>query len=162
MIVKTISWRNDDFTVFVLSSITFLSSKILSSISFGERLMASLVPTCKMMYSGLCRKIGFILSCMSLTLAPGNLFTLTLRFWDSRPGCRPKTIESPAMQIVPFGHGQSSLLSDVTLSFLSVSLKQIGDWMDSSFSCVFAELPVYCKYFSWFFFETQSSVLRLI
>ena len=67
---------------------------------------------------------------------------------------KPETIESPAMQIVPFGHGQSSLLSDVTLSFLSVSLIQIGDRMDSSLSCVFAELPLYCKYFS--------SVLRLI
>ena len=62
-----------------------------------------------MMYSGLRRKIGFILSCMSLTLAPEKLFTLTLHFWDSRHGCIPETIESPATQIVPFGHGQSSL-----------------------------------------------------
>ena len=107
------------------------------------------------MDSGLCRKIGFILSCMSLTLAPEKLFTWTLSFWDSRPGCRPETIESPAMQI-PFGYGQSSLLSDVTLSFLSASLMQIGDRMDSSLSCVFAELPLYCKYFSWFFFSKFS------
>ena len=75
-----------------------------------------------MMYSGLCHKIGFILLRMSLTLALEKLFTLTLRFWDSKPGCRPETIESPAMQIVPFGHGQSSLLPDVTLLFLSVRL----------------------------------------
>ena len=82
---------------------------------------------------------------MSVTLVPEKLFTLTLRFWDSRPGCRPKTIESPAMQIVPFGHGPSSPLPDVTLSFLFVSLTQIGDRMNSSLSCVFAELPLYCK-----------------
>ena len=88
---------------------------------------ASLVPMCKMMYSGLCRRIGFILSCMSLTLAPEKVFTLTLRFWDSRLGCRPERIESPVMQIVPVGHGPSSLLSDVTLLFLSVSLMQIRD-----------------------------------
>ena len=75
-----------------------------------------------MMYSGLCHKIGFILLRMSLTLALEKLFTLTLRFWDSRPGCRPEITESPAMQIVPFGHGQSSLLPDVTLSLLSVRL----------------------------------------
>ena len=107
-----------------------------------------------MMDSGLCRKIGFILSCMSLTLTPEKLFTLTLGFWDSRPGCRPETIESTAMQI-PFGHGQSSLLSDVTLSFLSASLMQIGDRMDSSLSCVFAELPLYCRYFHGFFFRNS-------
>ena len=59
-----------------------------------------------------------MLSCMSLTLPPEKNFTLTLRFWDSRPGCRPETIESPAMQIVPWiGHGQSSLLTDVTLYY---------------------------------------------
>ena len=79
---------------------------------------------------------------------PEKLLTLTLRFWSSRPGCRPETIESPVMQIVPFGHGQSSLLSDVTSSFISVSLIQIGDRVDSSLSSVFAELPLYCKYFS--------------
>ena len=83
-IVKTISWRgNDDFTIFVYLFDLFLSSKILSSISFGGRFKASLVPTCKMMYSGLCRKIGFILSCMSLTLAPEKFFALTLCFWDA-------------------------------------------------------------------------------
>ena len=63
---------------------------------------------------------------MSLTLAPEILFTLTLCFWDSKPGCRPETIESPAMQIVLFGDRQSSLLSDVTLSFISLWLIQIG------------------------------------
>ena len=68
-------------------------------------------------------------------------------FLGSRPVCRPETIESPAMQIAPFGHGQSSLLSDATLSFLSVSLIQIGDRMDSSLSCVLIELPLYCEYF---------------
>ena len=150
LIVKTISWRrNDDLKIFVPLFDPCLSSKILSSISFGDRFKASLVSTCKMIYSGLCRKIGFLLSCMSLTLVPEKLLALTLRFWDSRPGCRPGTIKSPAMQIVPFGHGQQSLLlSDVTLSSLSVSLIQIGDRMDSSLSCVFAELPLYCKYFS--------------
>ena len=51
-----------------ISSIFLLSSKVLSSISFGESFKASLVPTCKIMYSGLCRKIGFILSCMSSML----------------------------------------------------------------------------------------------
>ena len=91
------------------------------------------------MFLGLCRKIGFILSCMSLTLAPEKLFTLTLLFRDSRPGWKPETIESPAMHIVHFGHRQSSLLSDVTLSFISVSIIQIGERMDSSLSCVFAE-----------------------
>ena len=100
-----------------ISSIFFLSSNILSSISFGGKFKASLVPMCQMMYSGLCRRIGFILSCMSLTLAPEKLFTLTLRFRDSKPGSRPERIESPAIQIAPFGHGQPSLLSDVTLSF---------------------------------------------
>ena len=109
-----------------ISSIFLSSSKISSSVSFSGRFKASLVPTCKMIYSGLCRKIGFILSCMSLTLAPEKRFTLTLHFWDSRPGCRPETIEPPAIHAVPFGHGQSSLLSNVTLSFLSVS--QITDW----------------------------------
>ena len=74
---------------------------------------------------GLCRKIGFILTCMSPTSVPEKLFTLTLRFWDSKPGCKPETIES-AMHMVPFGHGQSLLLSDVTLSFISVSLIQVG------------------------------------
>ena len=52
---------------------------------------------------------------MSLELAPENLFILTLRFWDNRPGCKPETIESPAMHIVPFAHGQASILSDATL-----------------------------------------------
>ena len=51
-----------------ISSIFLLSSKVLPSISFGESFKASLVPTCKIMYSGLCRKIGFILSCMSSML----------------------------------------------------------------------------------------------
>ena len=96
---------------------------------------------------------------MSLTLVPEKLFTLTLSFLDSWPGCIPETIESPAMQIVSFGHEQSSLLSDVTLTFISVSLIQIGDRLDSSLSCVFAELPFYFKYFSLFFFEIESSVL---
>ena len=82
LIVKTISWRrNSDFTIFVSPFDPFLSSKILSTISFGGRFKASLVPTCKMIYSGLCRKIGFLLSSMSLTLAPEKLLTLTLRFW---------------------------------------------------------------------------------
>ena len=106
---------------------------------------------------------------MSLTLPPEKIFTVTLRFWDSRPGCRPETTESPVMQIVPWiGHGQSSLLTDVTLPFIlliQVSLIQIGDRMDSSLSCVFAELPLYCKYFSlllFFFFGNHSFVLRLI
>ena len=85
------------------------------------------------MYSGLCRRIGFISSYMSLTLVPEKIFTLTLRFQDSRPGCRPERIESPAMQTVPFGHGPSSLLSDVTLSFLSISLIQIGDHQPQPF-----------------------------
>ena len=102
-----------------ISSIFVLSSKILSRISFGGSFKAWLVPTCKIMYSGLRRKIGFILSCMFLTLAPEKLFTLTLCFWDSRPGCKPETTESPAMHIVPFGHWQSSLLLDATLSFMS-------------------------------------------
>ena len=122
-----------------ISSIFFLSSKILSSTSFGGRFKASLVSTYKMMYSGLCRKIGFILSCMSLTLAPEKLFTLTLRFWDSRSGCKHEKIESPGMHIILFGLGQSSRLSYVTLSFISVPLIQIGERMDSSLSCVFAE-----------------------
>ena len=104
------------------------------------------------MYSGLCRKIGFILSCMSVTLAPGKVFTLTLRFRNSRHGCRPERIESPAMEIVPVGHRPFSLLLDVTLSFLSISMMQIGDWMDSSLSCVSAELLLYCKYFHDFYF----------
>ena len=82
-IVKTISWRrNDDFTIFVYLLDLFFKFQILSSISFGGRFKISLVPACKMMYSGLCRKIGFILSCMSLTLAPEKLFALTLCFWD--------------------------------------------------------------------------------
>ena len=146
-----------------ISSIFVLSFKILSNILFGGSFRVPLVSTCKIMYSGLCRKIGFILSCMFLTLAPENLFTLTLCFWDSRSGCKPETIESPAMHVVPFGHGQSSLLLDATLSFISVSLIQIGGRMDSSLSRVFfAEVPLYCKYFSCFFFEIQSSVLRSI
>ena len=51
---------------------------------------------------------------------------------------KPETIESPAMQIVPFGHGQSSLLSYVILSFISVLMVQIGEKMRSSLSCAFA------------------------
>ena len=98
-----ISWcRNDDFTIFVYLFDLFLSSKTLSSISFGGRFKASLVPICEMIYSGLRCKIGFIWLCMSLALTPEKFFTLTLRFWDSRPGCRPETTESPAMQVVPF------------------------------------------------------------
>ena len=97
------------------------------------------MPQCKTMYSGLCREIGLILPRMSLTMAPEKLFTLTLRFRDSRPGYKPLTIESPAMHIVPFGHGQSSLLSDVTLLFISVSLMQISERTNSSLSFVFAE-----------------------
>ena len=100
-----------------------------------------------MIHSGLCRKIGFKLSWMSLTFAPEKLFTLTLSFWDSRP----ETIKSPAMQIVPFGLGQSSLVSDVTLSFLAVSLIQIGNKMGSSLSCLFAELPYIPNIFHDFF-----------
>ena len=111
----------------------FQISKILSSISFGGRFRISLVPMCKMIYSGLCRSIGFILSCMSQTLVPEKLFPSTLRFQDSRPGCRPERIESPAVQTVPFGHGPSSLLWDVTLSFLSISLIQIGDHQPQPF-----------------------------
>ena len=122
-----------------ISSIFILSSKILSIISFGGRFRASLVPTCQMMYSVLCRKIGFILLCMSLTLASQKLFTLILCFWDGRPGCKPEAIKSPAMHIVPFGHGQSSLLSDVIISFISVSLIQISEKMDPSWSCAFAK-----------------------
>ena len=41
-----------------ISVIFILSSKILSSISLDEKIRASLVPTCKMMYSALCRKIA--------------------------------------------------------------------------------------------------------
>ena len=74
---------------------------------------------------------------MFLTLAPERLLSLTLCFWDSRCGCKPETIESLAMDIVPFDHGQSSLLIDATLSFILVSLIQIGQRIDSSLSCVF-------------------------
>ena len=63
--------------------------------------MASLVPARKMMYSDLHRKIGFILPCMSLTLTPEKFFTVTLRFWDSKPGCNPETTESPTIHIIP-------------------------------------------------------------
>ena len=63
-----------------LPSSFFLSSNIFSSILFRGRFNASLALTCKMMNSGLCREIGFILSCMSLTLAPGKLFTLICVF----------------------------------------------------------------------------------
>ena len=120
-----------------ISSIFALNSKILSSISFGGSFKASLVPTRKTMYSGLCRKIGFILLCMSLTSALEKLFNLIMYFWDSRPGCKPETTESQAMHIVPFDHGQSSLLLDATLSFISVSLIQTGERIDSSLSCDF-------------------------
>ena len=133
-----ISWRrNDDFPVFVYLFNLCFKFKILSSISIGGSFKALLVPTCKIMYSGLCRKIGFILPCMSLTLATEKLFTLTLCFWNSRPGCKPETTESPVMHMVPFGHGQSSLLLNVTLLFISVSLIQIGERMNSSLPCVF-------------------------
>ena len=151
-IVKTISWRrNDDFTIFIYLFDLFLSSKILSSISFGGRFKALLVPTCIMRHSGLCRKIGFKLQCMSLTFASEKLFTLTLSFWDSWP----ETIESPATQIVPFGLGQSSLLSDVTLSFLAVSLIQIGNRMGSSLLYLFAELPYIPNIFHDFYFRNS-------
>ena len=63
-----------------ISSILGLNSKVLSSISFGGRFMASLVPKCKMMHSGLCCKAGFILFCISLILVLEKLFTLTLCF----------------------------------------------------------------------------------
>ena len=82
-----------------------------------------------MMYSDLCCKIGFILTCVPLTLAPEKLFTLTLCFWNGRPGCKRETTESLAMHIVPFDQRQFSLLSDVTLSFTSVSLTQISQRM---------------------------------
>ena len=147
-----------------ISSIFVLSFKILSNISFGGSFKAPLVPTCKIMYSGLCRKIGFIFSCMSLTLAPENLFTLTLCFWDSRSGCKPKTIESPAVHIVPFGHGQSSLLLDTTLSFISVSLIQIGGRMDSFLSRVFFFLLnyLYTASICHVFFFRNSIICSLI
>ena len=48
-------------------------------ISCDEMFRASLTYQCKLMYSSLCRKIDFILSCISLTLAPEKLFTLTRR-----------------------------------------------------------------------------------
>ena len=79
---------------FFISSIFVLSSKILSSILFGRGFEESLVSTSKIMDSGMCRKTGFILLCISLKLAPEKLFNLTLCFWDSRPGFKPETIET--------------------------------------------------------------------
>ena len=86
-------------------SLQSLSSRILYSISFGKRFRASLVPTYKMMYSCLCCKIGFILSCMSLTLVPEKLFILNLCFGNTKFGCKPETIESPLIHVVPLGYG---------------------------------------------------------
>ena len=124
-----------------ISSIFSLSSKILSSISFGGSFKALSVLTCKTGKLDLCGRIGFILSCMSITMAPEKLFSLTLCFWNSRPGCKPEIIESLVIYIVPFGYRQSLPLLDAILSFISFSLIRIGEIMDSSFSyvCFFAE-----------------------
>ena len=80
----------------LISVIFVLSSQILSSISFGERFRASLVSTWKMIHSGFCRKI-----CLPLTLAPEKPNGLTLCFWDSRPNCKPYTIEAAAIHRMP-------------------------------------------------------------
>ena len=122
---------------FFISSIFGLNSKILCSISFGGSFKALSVLTCKMRYSDLFRRIGFLLSCMSVTMAPEKLITLTLFFWNCRPGCKPEIIESLVIHIVPFGYGQSLPLLDATLSFMSFSLIQTGEKMDSSLSYVF-------------------------
>ena len=86
-IVKAIrQHRNDDFTIyFYLSNLSFKFQDLIQY-SFVRRTKALLVLTCKMIYSGFCRKIGFILSCMSLSLVLKKLFTLTLGFLDSRHG----------------------------------------------------------------------------
>ena len=81
------------YNISFISVISTLSSKILSSESFGGRFRASLVPACKMTYSDLCRKVGFILLWMSLRLAPEKLFTLSFCFWDSGPGCKPEAFQ---------------------------------------------------------------------
>ena len=44
-----------------VSSIFILGSKVLSSIKFGGRVRASLVPTCKIICLGLCGKTGLTL-----------------------------------------------------------------------------------------------------
>ena len=135
----------------------FFSSKSLSSISFDGNFKAWLVPTCKMMLSGLCHKIGFALPCMSLTLAPEKLLTLTLHFWDRRPGCRHETTQSPGMEIV---------FTIARCHIIWISFTDTDWWLDGFISIVcfrwIAVFLLYCKYFSWLFFEIQSSVLRLI
>ena len=115
--------------------------------------------TCNMMYSGLCRKTHI----MSLTLALEKLFTLTLCFWDSRPGCKPETTESPTIHIVPCGHGQSSIVRcHGIVFFFSVSYIQFGEiWI---YLCRLLLLNIFyiAIIFHNFVFEIQSSDLSLI
>ena len=76
----------------------------LSMISFGVYFDVSLVPMWKIRNSGCFFKIGFKLSSMSVTVAPGNCLTFTNRFWESKLPSIPFNKESPAMQMVPSGH----------------------------------------------------------
>ena len=115
---------------------TLQSLSLQSLFKVGDRFKTSLVPTCKMTYSGYYLKIGFILSCMSLTLAPEKLFTLTLCFRDSRPGCKPETTES-CIFLWPWT--VFTIVRCYFIIYISVSLMQIDESMDSSLACVFGE-----------------------
>lgn len=66
-------------------------------------LTALLLPICKIMKSGSCFKIGFIVSVISSTVPPqwNRTFTLCL-FVVSRPFLIPDIIESPTIATAPF------------------------------------------------------------
>ena len=63
-----------------------------------------MVPICKIRNSGCLFKIGFKWSYMSVIVAPGNCVTFTNHFCESKLPSIPVNMESPAMQMVPFGH----------------------------------------------------------